>query len=190
MKRVLKVCLFGLAILAVSIIIPGKEASADVVHVDREIIPKTTVLATEKVIVSPNKTVSTPTKTKSNVNRNISRGGGNMVTRNLVLSFYTDLPEENGGWGGITSIGTSLRAGVAASVNALPFGTTIVTQKFGTLVVEDRMNERVAYKRCKSGEIPVDVFVPRKKGESKSAYKKRVNNMGIQRVVATVFYPN
>ena len=103
-------------------------------------------------------------KTKEDKVERVNRG------RTFTLTFYTDLPEENGGYT-VTCEGKKLRAGMVAS-NYYKLGTKIKLDGYGTVTVSDRGSSRF------DNPSRLDVLVPRKKGESSSQYLKRVNKMG------------
>ena len=89
----------------------------------------------------------------------------------LVLSYYTDLAEENGGYAGITCTGEPLKYGHIAS-NVWGLGTQFETQDGQIFTVADKGGSHFnSYNR-------VDCFIPRNYGESNSQYKERVLNMG------------
>lgn len=98
------------------------------------------------------------------------------TTNNLTfyLTFYTDLPEENGGWT-ITATGDALTYGVVAN-NVWPLYTKLYLEGYGTMTVKDRGGSEF-YTKSR-----LDVFIPRKSGESNTAYYNRVNSMGRQTV--------
>lgn len=108
--------------------------------------------------------------------KQLSRGGS-LETNSLgdeidiVLTFYTSLAEENGGYTGITCTGGKLTPGIVAN-NVLPLGTEIYTNEFGTLTVADRGGNNF------DTIHRLDVFIARNDGESDWEYKKRVNDMG------------
>lgn len=108
--------------------------------------------------------------------KQLSRGGS-LETNSLgdeidiVLTFYTSLAEENGGYAGINCTGGKLTPGMVAN-NVLPLGTEIYTSEFGTLTVADRGGNNF------DTIHRLDVFIARNDGESDWEYKKRVNNMG------------
>lgn len=88
----------------------------------------------------------------------------------FYVTYYTDLPEENGGWS-ITASGEAYRYGVVAN-NVHPMYTNIYLEGLGNFQVLDRGgSEFYASNR-------LDIFIPRKSGESDSQYKSRVNGMG------------
>lgn len=106
-----------------------------------------------------------PTESVSR-SRSVSRGTA--VT--MTLTFYGDFAHENGGYAGIDAQGNKLIAGTVAS-NVYSFGT-----KFS-------MNGKVFTVRDRGGSNfnssnRLDVFVPRRQGESNSAYAKRISNYG------------
>lgn len=101
----------------------------------------------------------------------LSRGGSISNELDITLTFYTSLPEENGGFNGINCSGEKLTAGTVAN-NVLPLGTEIYTKEFGTLTVSDRGGDNF------NTISRLDVYIPREDGESDQDYFRRVNNMG------------
>lgn len=101
----------------------------------------------------------------------LSRGGSINSELDIILTFYTSLGEENGGFSGINCSGKRLTPGTAAN-NVLPLGTEIYTKEFGTLTVSDRGGNNF------NTTSRLDVYVPREAGESDKDYLQRVNNMG------------
>lgn len=94
--------------------------------------------------------------------------------KSFTLTFYTDLPSENGGYT-ITATGEKLRSGMVAS-NYHAIGTEIHLSGWGTYTVKDRGGSNF------NSSNRLDVFIPRKNGESNASYLKRVNKMGIKTV--------
>ena len=109
-------------------------------------------------------------------------------TINIVVTFYTELAEENGGYAGMTCEAKRLVPGMVATIDELPLGTILETETFGTLTVADRMHRGVGLSRCGNYEYPIDMFVARNYGESDYEYKRRVNKMGVVRTTAVVYY--
>ena len=103
--------------------------------------------------------------------QSVSRGSVKRGTPvKMTLTFYGDFAHENGGYTGIDAQGNKLVAGTVAS-NVYSFGT-----KF-------ELNGQVFTVRDRGGKNfnssnRLDVFVPRKSGESNSAYAKRIRNYG------------
>lgn len=89
--------------------------------------------------------------------------------RNFELTYYTDLPEENGGYT-ITSSQTKLRHGVVAS-NFYPVGTKILINGCVYTVEDTGSSEFNSPHR-------LDVLVERHPGEDDDTYLNRVNNKG------------
>jgi 3D (Asp-Asp-Asp) domain-containing protein len=58
----------------------------------------------------------------------------------MEITYYTDDPDENGGYEGLSSSGTQLTVGRTIAANNLPFGTKVFIQGIGWRVVEDRGN--------------------------------------------------
>lgn len=133
---------------------PVKKTSAPVKKVSAPVKPKTTTT------VKPATTTQTSDSDKN--------------WKTFTLSFYTNLPSENGGYT-ITASGKSLRFGMVAS-NFYSLGTEIYLNGYGTMTVEDRGGSNF------NNSYRLDVFIPRRSGESNSEYLRRVNNMGMPKV--------
>lgn len=87
----------------------------------------------------------------------------------FILTFYTTLPEENGGYT-VTCEGKELKHGMVAS-NVYSLGTKIkINGRIFT--VSDRGGKNFNHSNR------LDVLVERNPGESDSEYLKRVNNLG------------
>ena len=105
------------------------------------------------------------------------------------LTYYTSLASCNGDSLGLTASGVELNNMTIAvprkqdsTKPVFPFGTKIVIEGLGERIVQDTGNPK--YLKIKSdGTYILDVYVPRNKGESDSAYRKRVLALG--RVVTT-----
>lgn len=94
----------------------------------------------------------------------------------MTVSYYGDGAEENGGYAGITAYGEKLRSGMVAS-NVYPKGTKF-TWHGQTYTVSDKGGSHFnSYNR-------LDVFVPRKSGESDDAYARRISKYGKHTVTA------
>lgn len=105
----------------------------------------------------------------------VSESQGNKQYVNIVATFYSALGEENGGYAGINALGGKLKQGSLAVPKDIPLGSKFYIEGYGNFVADDRGG---AIKRIDSKTIKVDIFVPRKSGESDDAYEKRVNDMG------------
>lgn len=95
----------------------------------------------------------------------------------FIISFYTELEGEGQG---LTSSGKRVSYGMVAN-NQLPFGTKIQLQGMGAFTVEDRGSPS-HFNRVER----IDVYIPRKKGESNATYQERVIAMGVKRVRGTI----
>lgn len=97
-----------------------------------------------------------------------SIGQGTPVT--ITMTFYGDFTHENGGYAGIDCNGNKLVAGTVAS-NYYPQGTQF---EFNGQIytVRDRGGSNF------NGANRLDVFVPRLKNESDSAYCERIRHYG------------
>lgn len=106
---------------------------------------------------------------------------------NVVVTFYTSLPSENGGYTGMNAVDGKLGVGSLAAPKDIPFGTTFVIDglpadtQTNTFVVDDRGG---AIKWIDSNTMKLDVYISRKQGENDSEYYRRVNNLGVYRVTA------
>ena len=100
--------------------------------------------------------------------KNRSVGQGTPVT--ITMTFYGDFAHENGGYAGIDCNGNKLVAGTVAS-NYYPQGTQF---EFNGQIytVRDRGGSNF------NSANRLDVFVPRLKNESDSAYSKRIKHYG------------
>lgn len=99
------------------------------------------------------------------------------------ISFYTNLPSENGGYS-ITAQGHKHKSTTIAAPKDIPFGTKIDCGEYGIKVVDDRGG---AIKYDSKGRMKLDVFVPRNSGESDSSYKNRVQQMGRKYITVKVY---
>ena len=93
----------------------------------------------------------------------------------FILTYYTSLDEENGGYGGINHLGKRLSRGMVAN-NYYEVGTRILLDDGSEYIVADKGGKNF------NSEHRLDVFVERQYGESDYEYKKRVNNMGVKEI--------
>lgn len=116
-------------------------------------------------------------ETGVSVSRSLSTRNGMPIT--LKLSFYGGGAEENGGYAGIDASGNKLVAGTVAS-NVYPMGTKFMWNG-QVFTVRDRGGSHFDdYNR-------LDVFVPRRSGETKDQYDRRISTYGRQTVKAIKF---
>lgn len=109
----------------------------------------------------------------------------------FVVTYYTSLGVENGGWENLAARGDELKQGMVATSAEIPFDTKFSLPNIGQVNVSDRMAVWAVEKRkADHGQdtIPVDVFVPRNDGESDEDYFNRVDKMGVNVVEGTVDY--
>ncbi|OON96490.1 MAG: hypothetical protein ATN32_06360 [Candidatus Epulonipiscium fishelsonii] len=106
----------------------------------------------------------------------------NYQTMNAIVTFYTGLGIENGGYTEMNAIGGSLEVGSLAAPKDLPFGTSVIIPNLPSdvntslFVVDDRGG---AIKRISNDTVKLDVYVPRLQNESDGEYYERVNHLGI-----------
>ena len=92
-----------------------------------------------------------------------------VVKKRVKLYFYTNLPEENGGYTTIAN-------------NYYSLGRNIYIEGYGKKIVRDRGGKGL------NSKYKLDVYVPKKKGETNSQYKKRVNDMGVKTKTCYIIY--
>ncbi|HSQ89801.1 hypothetical protein [Romboutsia sp.] len=102
----------------------------------------------------------------------IAKNSGSPIK--ITMTFYGDGASENGGYVGIGAYGNKLVDGTVAS-NYYPKGTQF-TYNGKIYTVMDKGGSNF------NGANRLDVFVPRKSGESNRAYKQRLLNLGRQTV--------
>ncbi|OON98205.1 MAG: hypothetical protein ATN36_01170 [Epulopiscium sp. Nele67-Bin005] len=99
-----------------------------------------------------------------------------------IVTFYTGLAAENGGFEGMNAIGGLLEVGSIAAPKDIPFGTSIIIPNLPSDVntaifeVDDRGG---AIKRLSDNKIKLDIYVPRLYNETDREYYKRVNALGV-----------
>ena len=92
------------------------------------------------------------------------------------LSFYTTLPEENGGYTNMANGKPIAGAYNVVASNYYPLGTKIYLEGFGTMVVSDRGGSAF------NSSDRLDVLIQRREGESVANYKARVRKLGRQQI--------
>lgn len=131
-------------------------------------------LAPQTQKTSTAKKTSTSTSTNKTTTSQSTSSEDNKNWKSFTLSFYTDLPSENGGYT-VTATGEKLRSGMVAS-NYYAIGTNIYLSGWGSYTVKDRGGSNF------NSSNRLDVFIPRKSGESNGTYLNRVNKMGLKTV--------
>jgi len=109
--------------------------------------------------------------------------------KTFVVTYYTSLGVENGGWENMAARGDELKEGMVATSAHIPFDTKFSLPNIGQVNVSDRMAGWAVEKRkADHGQdtIPVDVYVPRNDGETDDAYFDRVDKLGVDVVEGTV----
>ena len=114
------------------------------------------------------------TKIKSH-NEEIKEQGKEIL---FTISFYTSLPEENGGYANLNCLGQHLQYGMVAN-NYWKLGREIYLPEFDNLQTFKVADHGGKDFYCCNR---IDIFVPQRNGESKEEYKHRVWNMGIKQV--------
>ena len=102
-----------------------------------------------------------------------------VVKKRVKLYFYTNLPEENGGYT-TTALGKFTKQTICN--NYYKLGRNIYLEGHGKKRVEDRGS-----KAFNKSDV-FDVYIPRRSNETKRQYKNRVNNMGIKYTTAYIIY--
>lgn len=121
----------------------------------------------------------------SSANSSVPKAGESVVGNETYetemtfnLSFYSNLPEHNGGYSKSAS-GKTLAYGMAAN-NKLPIGTKIYLEGWGVFTIEDRGGSHF------NSINRVDIFIPPKSGESKKEYIARLRTLGRKSVRGTI----
>lgn len=110
---------------------------------------------------------------------------------NVRVSFYTSLASENGGYEGMNAISGKLKLGSISAPKSVPFGSKISIAEMQNhlgiteFTVDDRGG---AIFIRDDGTYKLDVYVPKKQGESDNEYFKRVNSMGIVNTKAKIYF--
>lgn len=96
----------------------------------------------------------------------------------VEISFYTDLECENSSLGAVDAQGNSLIWGTLAVPREVSLGTKFSIEGYNdTFVARDRGS--IKHIRIKNdGTYRIDMFIPKKEGESRDKYYERVNNYG------------
>ncbi|MEG0221374.1 MAG: peptidoglycan DD-metalloendopeptidase family protein, partial [Clostridia bacterium] len=102
--------------------------------------------------------------------------------RTFEVTFYSDSAEENGGHAGLNAIGGNLAFGqVATRQHAYPYNTVIWLEGVGDFTVTD-CGADWAFK----DNTRLDMFIPRRNGESVSDYNTRVSFYGRAKIKGKV----
>ena len=97
----------------------------------------------------------------------------------VELSFYTGLACENTPLGAVDAQGNALIWGTIAVPRTVSLGTEFSFDNYPDMIFTARDRGSVKHIRVTDkGVYRMDVYCPRKQGESDSAYYKRVNNYG------------
>lgn len=122
-------------------------------------------LAEERRVANEKKAAQPKTTAKQST-QNIS---GN---QNFHLSFYSTLPEENGGYSNMANGQSIHGASMVVASNYYPIGTKIYLEGWGTMTVSDRGGSDF------NSSSRLDVLIQRNSGESTSSYKARIRALG------------
>lgn len=144
-----------------------------------EVIQEELKEVTEEVVDNDNSTLI-----KENKDENISTNSKpdmESASKNILfeVTFYTSLDGENE-YGAITASGIKLGSTMLLANNIYPFGTKIYLEGFGELEVQDRGGKEF------NSSNRLDIYIPRKQGESDSEYKKRVIEYGRQNILGRI----
>lgn len=96
--------------------------------------------------------------------------------KEFILTFYTSLESENSSAGPVTCQNKPLTPGGVAN-NVIPQNTKIYLEGYGQVTVNDKGSDKHF-----GVDNRLDVYIPRKPGESDIQYSRRVNSYGIQKV--------
>ena len=97
----------------------------------------------------------------------------------IKISFYTDLKCENSSLGSVDAQGNKLIYGTLAVPRDMELGTEFTIDGYeGMFIARDRGSSKYI-KWLDDTTVKIDMFIPRKNGESNKDYFKRVNSLGI-----------
>lgn len=113
------------------------------------------------------------------------------ISVNLHISYYTDLIYENSSHGAVDAKGNKLKFGTIAIPRDLPLGTEFKIEGYDNIFYgTDRGSKKyIKWLDKEKTTMKIDMFIPRNKGESESAYFKRVNMKGITKTTGKYKLP-
>lgn len=141
-------------------------------------------LQSNKPIISSNvknaktKGITANTTTTNRAGASVMADGTYQTEMTFNISFYTNLPQHNGGYSK-TASGKLPAYGMVAN-NVLPIGTKIYLEGWGVVTVEDRGGKGF------NSVNRLDLFIPPNNGESESQYIARLKKLGRQTVKGTI----
>ncbi|MGL5330693.1 MAG: hypothetical protein ACRDD7_15605 [Peptostreptococcaceae bacterium] len=111
----------------------------------------------------------------------------NYIEVDVEITFYTSLICENTSYGAVDAQSNPLKWGTIAMPRDYKLGTKVEFDGIeGTFYGTDRGSKK--HIRIKDdGTVRIDMFIPRKYGESDSVYFKRVNNYGRYKTTAKIY---
>lgn len=166
-------------------LIDEKQQNIDNLEIKVNEIEKSVKKETDEVVQQTSavksRSVSNEVSTVATIKENYGLQDKTVKEVTFHISFYTDLACENGGWANLTASGKTLADGMVAN-NQLPFGTKIYVEGYGLKTVEDRGSSKYF-----TDETKIDIYVPRKNGESDTEYRERVKAMGRKDIKGYIF---
>ena len=105
--------------------------------------------------------------------------------RNFIVTYYGATYNECGNNHFITASGVPVEEGHIAVPRNIPFGSKIILEG-KEYIATDTGNPKYICE-LSDGTLRVDVFVGRQYGENDYQYEKRVNNMGVKKIVGELY---
>ena len=105
--------------------------------------------------------------------------------RTFLVSYYGATYSECGNNHFITASGVPVQQGHIAVPKSIPFGSKIIIEGNEYIATDTGNPEYIC--ELSDGTLRVDVFIERLHGENDYQYEKRINNMGVKKVVGKLY---
>ena len=105
--------------------------------------------------------------------------------RNFIVTYYGATYNECGNNHFITASGVPVEEGHIAVPRSIPFGSKIILEG-KEYIATDTGNPKYICE-LSDGTLRVDIFIERQYGENDYQYEKRVNNMGVKKIVGELY---
>lgn len=103
------------------------------------------------------------------------------IKKEFTVTYYTSMPNENSLlYGSVNCIGEPLGSEMMIASNYYPLYTKINLDGYGELEVRDRGSSRFD---C---DNRIDLYIPILEGENSNTYYKRVQSMGVDKVIGFI----
>ena len=105
--------------------------------------------------------------------------------RTFIVTYYGATYNECGNNHFITASGIPVQEGHIAVPRSIPFGSKIILDGIEYIATDTGNPKYIC--ELSDGTLRVDVFVGRQYGENDYQYEKRVNNMGVKKIVGELY---